>query len=268
MHSPPRPAQRVEHVRDRLGQHDVRGGDREPAAQRPEAARGGVDRQHRGAGAHAPAGASRRSRRPACVCSARTRERSNGLTPPAPAPRRPSASRAGWTVASSGTSSPRRKRGESQRARTPRLVERAHAVRAARRRGSRRSRRRARARSRPSGSRSGVNHASTPCSSHHAPIIATLSADARQTSSARSRPKRSTSDGRCVHSVSQKPPLRPLGPWPHSSASSSDDRRAARAQLPRRPQPRVAAADHDDVGGHVARQRAAPARRRRPPPSQ
>ena len=57
-----------------------------------------------------------------------------------------------------------------------------------------------------------VNQASTPCASHQASIIATLSEDAWQTSSARSRPKRAARDGRCVHSVSQKPPLRPLGP--------------------------------------------------------
>ena len=66
-----------------------------------------------------------------------------------------------------------------------------------------------------------VNHASTPCSSHQAPIASTLSVEALQTSIARSRPKRSTSEGRCVHSVSQKPPLRPLGPWPQTSASST-----------------------------------------------
>ena len=50
---------------------------------------------------------------------------------------------------------------------------------------------------------------------------ATLSSEARAAASARSAPKRSTRSGRFVHSVSAKPPLRPLGPWPHTSASSS-----------------------------------------------
>ncbi len=55
-----------------------------------------------------------------CVCSARTRERSNTSTPAARTrSRSPSDSRAGWTVASSRTNSPRRKRGESHRWRTP-----------------------------------------------------------------------------------------------------------------------------------------------------
>ena len=70
------PADRLEHVGDRLGQHDVRRGDREPVAQRPEPARGGVDRQHR---ARPRARARPRSRprpRRGAACSARTRERS------------------------------------------------------------------------------------------------------------------------------------------------------------------------------------------------
>ena len=67
----------------------------------------------------------------------------------------------------------------------------------------------------------GWNQASTPSASHHAPMAATLSDDARAAASARSRPKRSTRSGRFVHSVSQKPPLRPLGPCPQTSASST-----------------------------------------------
>ena len=67
----------------------------------------------------------------------------------------------------------------------------------------------------------GRNHASTPCSSHQAPIARTLSSEARAAASARSGPKRSTRSGRFVHSVSAKPPLRPLGPCPQTAASSS-----------------------------------------------
>ena len=70
----------------------------------------------------------------------------------------------------------------------------------------------------------GRNQASTPSASHQAPIARTLSDDASHAASARSSPKRSRSDGRFDHSVSQKPPLRPLGPWPHTSASSSTTR--------------------------------------------
>ena len=68
------------------------------------------------------------------------------------------------------------------------------------------------------------NHASTPSASHHAPIARTLSDDASHAASARSSPNRSRSDGRFDHSVSQKPPLRPLGPCPQTSASSSTTR--------------------------------------------
>ena len=50
------PVELVEHVVDRLGQDDVRGRDRQAVAQRLDAARGGVHRQHRGAGADAAAG--------------------------------------------------------------------------------------------------------------------------------------------------------------------------------------------------------------------
>ncbi len=65
------------------------------------------------------------------------------------------------------------------------------------------------------------NQASTPSASHQAPIARTLSDDARHAASARSGPKRSARSGRLVQSVSQNPPLRPLGPYPQTSASSS-----------------------------------------------
>jgi hypothetical protein len=56
------------------------------------------------------------------------------------------------------------------------------------------------------------NQASTPSASHHSPIARTLSDEASHAASARSAPKRSRSDGRFDHRVSQNPPLRPLGP--------------------------------------------------------
>ena len=236
-----------------------------------DAARGGVDGQHRGAGPHAAAGrlgdAPRRARD---VQRAHPRVLVDTSAPAARSPgragRAPAAPAARWRRRA--RTAPRRKRGESQRARTRPRVERLRRARAARRRGSRRATRRGRARSRPSRSPRGVNQASTPCSSHHAPIARRSRPTRGRPSSARSRPKRSTSDGRCVHSVSQKPPLRPLGPCPHTSASSSDDRRAARAQLPGRPQPGVAAADDDDVGGRASPASAGAARPPRPPSSQ
>ena len=70
----------------------------------------------------------------------------------------------------------------------------------------------------------GRNQASTACASHQAPIASTLSEDAWAAASARSAPKPAISSGRLLHSVSQKPPLRPLGPCPHKSASSSATR--------------------------------------------
>ena len=71
-----------------------------------------------------------------------------------------------------------------------------------------------------------MNQASTPSAAHQAPIARTLADDASHAASARSAPKRSISDGSDVHSVSQNPPLRPLGPWPHTSASSSTTRQS------------------------------------------
>ena len=144
------PAELLEHVGDRLGQDDVRGGDRDPRAQRLEAARGGVDGQHGGARAHAAAGGLGRHAARRRVQRAHPRALVDRDARAMTRARRPSASRAGWTVASSATSSPRRKRGESQRARTPPRV--SARTRLRRRRGDdrRRSRRRARARWRPS----------------------------------------------------------------------------------------------------------------------
>ena len=49
------PAERVDHVRHRLGADDVAGRDREPVAQRRQRPARRVQREHRGAGAHASA---------------------------------------------------------------------------------------------------------------------------------------------------------------------------------------------------------------------
>ncbi len=68
--------------------------------------------------------------------------------------------------------------------------------------------------------------ASTPSASHQAPIALALADDASHAASARSGPNRSRSDGSDVHSVSQKPPLRPLGPCPQMSASSTTTRQS------------------------------------------
>ena len=94
------------------------------------------------------------------------------------------------------------------------------------------------------------NQASTPFASHQAPIPRTASSDARQTASAAASPACSRSVGASPQSVSQKPPLRPLGPWPQTAGLEHEhvELRLELAELPRRPEAEVAAADDDDVG--------------------
>ena len=107
-------AERLEHVRHRLGDDHVARGAREPQPQR----------------ADAPPRPTRWRARPRRPARGRRRSRPSCRAAPGPgsarrpAPRgsmsagaRPSASRAGWTVAAVGMNVPPRKRGESQRAR-------------------------------------------------------------------------------------------------------------------------------------------------------
>ena len=65
------------------------------------------------------------------------------------------------------------------------------------------------------------NQVSTSLASHQAPIPRTASSEARQTASAAASPALSRRVGASPQSVSQKPPFRPLGPWPQTAASST-----------------------------------------------
>ena len=82
----------------------------------------------------------------------------------------------------------------------------------------------------------------------------TASSDARQTASAAASPAFSRSVGASPHSVSQKPPFRPLGPWPQTRGLEHEDVELGLElpELPRRPEAEVPAADDDDVGARVA----------------
>ncbi len=63
--------------------------------------------------------------------------------------------------------------------------------------------------------------ASTPWASHHSPIARTESPEARPSASAAASPKRSRTRGAECQRLSTNPPLRPDGPWPQRSPSSS-----------------------------------------------
>ena len=83
--------------------------------------------------------------------------------------------------------------------------------------------------------------------------------------SAPASPKRARHDGSDSHMSSAKPPLRPLGPWPQRSASTTATEAPSSREVPRRPQPGVAAADDDDVRGRLAAQGRGGVGRPRPP---
>ena len=180
--------------------------------------------------------------------------------------RSPSARRAGWTVRRRASTPRRGRRGRRSARRPPRRQSgrrgRRPRARAATRTASAPARP-ARARSRRRAARRGANHASTPCSSHQAPMNRTDASDARPTASAPASPNRARNDGSDSHMSSAKPPLRPLGPWPHRSASTIA-RRALGGEVPRGPQAGVAAADDDDV--RASSRRAGEGRGRRPRP--
>ncbi len=65
----------------------------------------------------------------------------------------------------------------------------------------------------------GVNQASTPSRSQNSPIAPTDACEASAIASAAGSPKRSRIAASPNQSPLQKPPLRPLGPLPASSAS-------------------------------------------------
>ena len=167
-----------------------------------------------------------RSTPPASARSASDGERSRTCAPRSISRRRrPSARRAGCRVAKSGISTPRRKRGESQRART--CVTRPAPPRARALQGPAA----AATALRPTASkpgRGGDAHVAglvepgvhvlvpAPGSDVAHRIARGVQQGARRTV-AEALPQRPA----LIQSDSQKPPLRPLGPWPHTAPSSS-----------------------------------------------
>ena len=268
----PAVAGRAEVVHERAGVGDAlaAGPAQMPRARRAPARSGRCARTSPTAGsAAAPRRASRRSsparRRPRgrarCAVSAVTpsgatrnavtRERSR-ITSRSRS-RRPSASRAGWTVASSATSSPRRNRGESQRARTsPALSARTRSGGDAATISSRMASWAGAvdAITKPPG----VNQASTPCSEHQRPIECTLSADSRHNFRARARPKRSSKRRQLRPQRLAEPAVAPARPVAAQPGLQDHHGSPALTQLPRRPQAGVAAADDHDVGALLALQ--------------
>ena len=153
--------------------------------------------------------------------SAFTGEPSKIRTPrPSRRSRSPKASRAGCTVAPARVATPPRKTGESQTARVSACV-RATTSSPVIAPALAPSWRGAQETTRWGASRC---QASTSWALHHAPIASTDSTEASHSSRARASPYCSRSSGRYSHSEERKPPLRPLGPIPQRSASSTTTR--------------------------------------------
>ena len=266
MHSPPGPADLLEQIGHRLGDHDVARGHGQPAA------------HARAARASAPpvASTARRARtRPplglgddiAAVAARRdaTGVRSKTSTPALAHPVARARGR-GAPAARSPRPDRRRRRGRSARRSGAGPLGRVSSTQASGSPSSRAGpqrpaprRRPRRARSRPAGSRPGRYQASTPCSRQKLADLGRPSAAPRaRPRSPASSPNRSRSVGRLNQSPLTKPPLRPLGPSPQTAGLEQHDPRLRLEPLevPGRPQPRVAAADDDDVGA-CARRRAA-----------
>ena len=110
-------------------------------------------------------------------------------------------------------------------------------------------------------------HASTPCSSHHAPIPCTARSEARHTSTARASPTAVAQDRQVVPERRDEAAVPSARPVPREPGLEHDDVEPGleRLQLPRRPEPEVAAADDDDVRRRVAVERRASARPALPP---
>ena len=233
------PAELLDHVGHRLGQDDVRGGDGQPRAQLARSrARRGADRQHRRAGAHVAAGRSRRSPRRRSRCAgdasagrarASARRRARRARSGAVAGRARAAP--GGASRSRGSARRGETRGEAQRSRTCSAGQ--DAARAPGRRARRRPRpprgrpRRTRAPSRRTRSRTGRTRRRPPRRGTSRRSPTPPRSTRRAAPRAGASPKRSRSAGADSHIDSQKPPLRPLGPWPHTPASSSATRAPA-----------------------------------------
>ena len=214
------PAELRDHVGHGLGQHDVRGGDREARAQAALGARGGADRQHDGAGLHAPrvglapGGPTRRTGE----CSKTWTPRSISRR------RRPSARRAGCRVAKSGMDTARRNRGEAQRASRVGSRQREHPLGRAQR-GRRLDG--AHADLVEGGGRRHAQVAGLVEPGVHALGLAPrANLGHRVAGRVQQRAGRLVAEalaqrgGADSHIDSQNPPLRPLGPWPQTPLSS------------------------------------------------
>ena len=249
------PAELLDDVGHRLGQHDVAGGDREPVAQPPHLAGGGVDRHRRGARAHAAArGLGDDAARAVDV------QRASPASPRRSARRGRAAARAARTPAARGgrsrpSASPRRC--GTPASRRPRASPPASAPPRSRRRPRRRWRRPGPARRRRRGA---------------APRAPTRRPPAPRTTRRPCRPSPPTPS----HS-STRPPLavllghqRPAQPQRGEEAAVAPARpgaalrrledhharvRLALEHLPRRPHAGVAAADDHDVGVELLGQR-------------
>ena len=226
------PAQLLDHVGHRLGQHDVAGGDREAVAQPPHLARGGVDRHRRGAPRARCRPRSRPPRRRRGRRAARvTREPSKIRTPRREQPlAQPERQPRGLD----GRARARRHAGAEHRgvADRPRLGlrQRDHVLAVD---GVRRWRRPARARRRRRGAAPRAATRRPPAPRRTRPPCR---ASPRTPRTARARGARRTARSmfaRYSHSEERKPPLRPLGPVPQLRRPRASPRaRSARARAP------------------------------------
>ena len=216
-------------------------------------ARGRADRQHGGAGAHAAAvglGGHAGARPRAGRTRASARRRRAALDqPPAQAEREAGGLQRGEVRHAA------RRRGRPARrsARAPRPRQ-LHARARARPAPPRPRRRPGRPRRTPApstrtGSPTGRTRRPRPRSRHQAPTRGDRLAGGVQQRPRADR-RRSARAGTAPTATcdSQKPPLRPLGPWPQTPPSSSATRGAPLEQLPGGPHARVAPADDHDVG--------------------
>ena len=254
------PAERVDHVRHRLGADDVAGGDRQPVAQRRRACRSPRSCANTAVRARTRPPSRSRTATPSgdrAACRSRGCPRGSARRARSSRSRSPNASRAGCTVAPRGTNTPPRNTGESQRARAVGGVLREHG-RAVDRVGARR--RPARARSTRTARRRARYQASTPSASHQAPIASTVSPRGvdprlrRRVAVVGAQRRQAEVQARHEAAVA---PARPV------AAAAGLEHHDARVGLggehvPGGPQPGVAAADDDDVGAR-ARPRAAAA---------
>ena len=207
--------------RERSGTHAARGRpDREHRCVRPHGAARGGDH-------HALAIAARRQGVRGRVL---VHERAP-LDQPRAQARAPAGPGAGWRnrARARRRGRPGRRSGPAQPPRPARS--RLRALPAPRRpRRPRRSRGRTRARWTRARSRTGRTRRPRRSSRHHSPMAPTVRLEASSSARAGASPKRALSAAALSQSDSQKPPLRPLGPWPQTPPSTRATRAPGRAR--------------------------------------